>query len=353
MMPDYRVINPYQELLAKALENHGVNVSIPLGYLRVFPIFRAIKSSGENISILHLHWLSPYLKGQNTLTKITYAVKFVIDILITKLAGVRLVWTIHNYLSHDSKFPNIERFTQQVLIKLVDKAIFHSSSALQDFTKIYKFDISKAEVIPHGHYRGVYSSKIDQTEARKFLELPLSGRIFLNLGVLRPYKGIESLLQVWQENGEFSKENTLLIAGKALDQEYLQKLTKLAASMNGVIIRPSFVEDSRIHLFYSAADVAVLPFEKILTSGSLILAMSYDKSIIAPRSGSIVETLGAANWLLYECQDNQGLVKSLKASNEIDLNQLSDLVRNECDKLSWDDIGIKTKQLYNKLLIVS
>lgn len=349
MMPDYSAANPYQKLLSQTLENQNIQVFLPYGYSRVLPISRAFRKHQE-IDILHLHWLCPYLKGKNIVIKFIYALKFIIDILITKISGVKIVWTIHDHISHEAQFPKLEKWVQQNLINLVDRVIVHHSLAKQYFQENYTFDKSKIDIIPHGHYREIYHHAIPQLEARKALGIPLTGKVYLNLGMLRPYKGLERLLKVWQENPEILQENHLLIAGKALDESYLQKLTLLAANTQRVIFYGDFIEDKKIHLFFSAADVVVLPFEKILTSGSLILAMSYNKPIIAPRTDGIVETLGLADCLLYECQDHQGLVKSLKASTEIDLDKLSDLVRNECDKLSWDDIGIKTHHIYEQLL---
>jgi glycosyltransferase involved in cell wall biosynthesis len=351
MIPDYRVDCPYQTLLAKALKSEGVEVLFSCGYHRVFPIFMVIKTHVNPINVLHIHWLSPYLKGKNKLTKFIYASKFLIDVLLTKWLGVKVVWTIHNYISHDSHFPELEKWIQQLLFKLVDRIIFHSFAALKDISQIYQFDNGKAEVIPHGHYREMYHSEIDKVEARKILELPLSGRIYLNLGWLRPYKGIERLLQVFQENREFLRDSTLLIAGQALDKVYAQKLAKQAQNTEGVILHTDFIEDEKIHLFFSAADVVVLPFERILTSGSLILAMSYGKPIIAPRTSVILENLGTANWLLYDPSDNQGLLHSLKESTQIDLRALSQLVHQKCDHLDWGKIGCTTQKIYQTVLI--
>ncbi|QCS50064.1 glycosyltransferase family 4 protein [Picosynechococcus sp. PCC 11901] len=346
MMPDYRIDNPYQTLLAKALQTEGVEVVFPFGYRRVLPIFRAINNHPNKIDVLHLHWLSPYIKGENRLNKSIYATKFLIDILLTKLRGVKLVWTGHDYTSHNSKFPGLEQWTQRILLKLSDRVIFHNESALKHFSQTYQLDKFKTEVIPHGHYREFYNSPIDKLEARKALGLPQSGRIYLNLGMLRPYKGIERLLQVWRENKNLLGESTLLIAGQALDPVYGEKIATQVSETEGVILHRDFIEDERIHLFFSAADVVVLPFEKILTSGSIILAMSYGKPIIAPRTGGIVETIGTADWLFYEPEDNQGLLHALKESTQIDLSALSQLVKQECDRLDWEKIGKLTNQIY-------
>lgn len=346
MMPDYRVDNPYQSLLSKALESQGVQVHFPWGYRRVCPISRAVKTSKQSFDVVHLHWLDPYIKGERGITKLVYALKFLVDVSIARLLGVRVIWTVHNQLSHNTRFPKLELWTNRMLVKLVDRIIVHNSSALDYVAKEYWSDISKAEIVPHGHYREVYGSAIDQVEARKELGLPLIGRIYLNLGMLRPYKGLERLLKIWSENREILAGDTLLIAGKALDEAYGLKLSQLAAQTKGVILYSKFVEENKMHLFFSAADVVVFPFENILTSGSLILAMSYGKPIIAPRLGGIPETIGVADSLLYDSEDDRGLLHALKKSTQVDLSELSQLVTQACAQLDWSKIGQKTSHIY-------
>jgi len=64
----------------------------------------------KGIDILHLHWLTPYLKGKNSFAVAFYAVKLLGDVLLTRLNGIRIVWTIHNQVSHDTQFPRVEIF---------------------------------------------------------------------------------------------------------------------------------------------------------------------------------------------------------------------------------------------------
>lgn len=351
MMPDYRVDNPYQTLLAQSLESNGVQVHFPWGYRRVFPIFRAVKTSPQPFDVLHLHWLSPYTKGDRWLVKLVYSVKFLIDILITRWIGVRVVWTVHNRISHDSKFPRLDLWTRRILAQLVDRIILHNHSTLDAIAQDYWFDIAKAAVIPIGHYRNVYRPLIDEKLARDKLKLPLTGRIYLHQGMLRPYKGIEQLLKVWAEKADILEGDTLLIVGKPLDAAYSKKLTHLTTGVKGVIVYPEFVEDDRMHLFFSAATIVVLPFESILTSSSLVVAMSYSKPIIAPKLGGIQETLEAADSLLYDPNDEQGLLQALKKSIYVNLEELNKLVKQACDRLDWNKIGLETSKLYQATLI--
>ncbi|MFP4135051.1 MAG: glycosyltransferase [Halothece sp.] len=350
IMPDYRPDNPYQELLANSLKLQGVNVQFPYGYRRVFPIFRAITNQNQTIKLLHLHWLNPYLKGDRWFTKLIYSIKLVLDLSLVKSKGYKITWTIHNSLPHETKFPLLELWSRRLVAKLVDKIIIHQASSLEELANLYQFNVAKATVIPHGNYREVYHSPIPKLEARKKLDLPLTGLIYLNFGMLRPYKGVDKLLEVWEQNQKQLQEDTLVIAGKAGDDAYGDKLQAKASQLPRVFLHNSFIEDDLIHVYFSVADFVVCPFQKILTSGSLILAMSFGKPIIAPRFPTIAETVGKADTLLYDPQQEDGLLEAIQQSKKEDITALSKVVMSECDRLDWSNISQKTYQVYKEAL---
>ena len=344
MMPDYRSDNPYQSLLAAGLRSQGVKVVFPRGYRRVLPFYRAVHDNSA--AVLHLHWLTPYLKGETWLLRLIYSFKLLIDLSLTRLKGVKIIWTIHNHLDHNCPFPKLEIWLRKRLTEIANEIIVHNHSTLEQLQQAWQLRLSDVTVIPHGHYRDVYQPLIAQSAARKQLNLPLDGYLYLNLGMIRPYKGIENLLQVWQANQTIVQPHTLLIVGKLLDEAYGKKITAIATKTKRAILQANFIPSDQMHLYFSAADVVVLPFTNILTSGSLILAMSYGKPIIAPCQGGIQETLRKADSLLYAPSDRQGLVKALKTSTQIDLQQLSNQVKLATDRLDWDKIAQQTIRLY-------
>jgi beta-1,4-mannosyltransferase len=350
MMPDYRADNPYQQLLADALLQENVCVQFSQGYRRIFPCFRATQDTTCNMDVLHLHWLNPYLKGSTWFVQLIYAIKVLVDLWLVRRTGVKLVWTVHNQVSHNTPYPRLEQWLQQRVLKLANGIVVHHKIASEIISKTYQVEQSKLAIIPHGHYRSIYREAIDSKTARERLALPITGKVYLHLGMLKPYKGIETLLQVWHDHHADFSEHTLLIAGKALDENYGVSLAQQAAAVSGVILQNQFIPNENIHLYFSAADVVVLPFSQILTSGSLILAMSFGKPTIAPDIGSIPETLGRANQLIYNPQTSNSLVSPLQKSLKIDLEELSRLVQQECDRLDWQPIAQQTRQLYLGML---
>ena len=348
MIAQLRPESAYLKLLSKALKQQEVEV-IFLPYYqrsRLFPLFFKLIQNPDRVDGLHLHWIHSYILGEKFHSSLLYSLQFLTDLLFCRWAGIKVVWTVHNRLSHDTKFPRLELWVRRRLSKLVDRLILLNDSTLNSLAIEYGFNIKKVEIIPHGHYRSFYHPPIDQSLARKKLGVSQSSLVYLNLGLLKPYKGIEKLLKAWNSNQAVSAGNMLLIAGEPYCQEYGAALAKQTHETPSVTLIPEFVEDNKIHLFFSAADVVVLSFDKILNSGSVILGMSFGKPTIAPDLGGIAELLGKAGKLLYDPNDLQGLAQMLEKSQQIDLNDLGQLTTQACDRLDWLPIAEKTLQVY-------
>jgi beta-1,4-mannosyltransferase len=52
-----------------------------------------------------------------------------------------------------------------------------------------------------------------------------------------------------------------------------------------------FIPDNEVQYFFNACDIVVLPYKKILTSGSVLLALSFGSFILAPSIGNITEIM--------------------------------------------------------------
>lgn len=351
MMPDYRDVNPFQQLLAQSLQTCGVEVTFAKGYKRVLPVYRQVRQYTE-IQILHLHWITPFLKGSNTLMVALYAIKFLCDLGLTRLTGTKIVWTIHNQVSHDTPFAGIEIIVRRITSRLVHAAILHGNSLMDLILDQYKIPPAKLSIINLGNYRDVYPALMDKTMAREKLSIP-SGvkKVYLHQGLLKPYKGIEDLIQVWSERDTEIKDELLIIAGKASDLDYENALRASIKNNNSVRLIPRYVTDEEITILYSACDVVVLPFKRIMVSSSLMVAISFGKPVIAPKLGGCEELLDDAVDLLYDPKEGlEGLKKSMAKSHEINLAMLGARTNARADFYTWGDVAKKTRYVYDQTL---
>ena len=348
MMPDYRADNPYQRLLAEALEAQGAEIHFPVGYRRGLPLWRAWRTV-PGTRVLHLHWINPYLRGSNAMSQAVYCLRFLADVALLRWSGVSVIWTIHNRVSHESKWPRLERWVQRRLARQADRFIVHARASLEELRGDLSLRPERTSVIPHGHYRDAYGPRVDSAASRKALGLPATGRIYLCFGMLRPYKGIEKLIGEWLSTTNHA-EDTLVIAGRALDNNFLARLVEMATGATTIRLVPGFVPDDQVPHYFGAADVVVMPFNSVLTSGSLLLAMSYGKPIIAPRFGAIGEMVGDADDLLYDPEDLNGLRVSLARSTTLSLIPLRAKTERMCNALGWDRLAGMTLNAYEQML---
>jgi len=100
----------------------------------------------------------------------------------------------------------------------------------------------------------------------------------------------------------------------------------------------------------NAADVIVLPFKDILTSGSVILAMSFGKPIIAPTIGCVPDVLDIEGSFLYNALEKDGLVNAMRRVFNSDIIKMGNHNFELAKQFEWDKIAKKTYEIYCECL---
>jgi glycosyltransferase involved in cell wall biosynthesis len=140
----------------------------------------------------------------------------------------------------------------------------------------------------------------------------------------------------------------LVIAGRPADPEADRLVAAAAAGCATIAYRPGFVPDDELQVLMRAADVVVLPFRDVLTSGSVVLAMSFGRAVIAPALGCIPETVAAGHELLYPADDRNGLRRALAAAarhrSELGAVGAANFRRAADD--TWDAVAERTAAAY-------
>jgi glycosyltransferase involved in cell wall biosynthesis len=203
-------------------------------------------------------------------------------------------------------------------------------------------------VIPHGHYRDVYRATVGREEARMQLDLPLDSYVYLALGNIAAYKGLDNLLAAFQQAA--APSDRLLIAGRNRDNRLVQMLIHAAAHDGRVRVQVGEIPEADMGLYLTAADVMVAPFESILTSGSVIAALSLDRPVIVPALGCLPELVTPDAGIVYDPAGPAALVQALQAIKQRDPAALSAGARRVADGLGWDNIARRTAAVYRSCL---
>jgi glycosyltransferase involved in cell wall biosynthesis len=286
-IPEYWGGNSYQKILADSLAEKGFEVCFGSSYV-LFSILKSAKNHWKP-NIIHLQWAHPFILAKTRIKTIIESVSFIGEFLILKLLRIKIVWTVHSIVSHEKEFPHLELFFNQLIAHLCNKIIVHSSFAKKMVIIKYKVGESLIRIIPHVNYIHWYENKIAEAQAREKLQLSKKDIVFLHFRLIRPYKGAPELIGAFKKLT--SRLAKLLIAGKPLDNEVATDLQIRCEENENIITILEFIPDNELQLYMNAANFLVLPYRDILTSGAIILAMSFSKAIIAPKIGCISEIL--------------------------------------------------------------
>lgn len=339
--------NPYQDLLKAAVEKCGCEVEVyPSGLKQLVKL--AFQS---RVNVVHFHWPDPFILGKSRYGTVARSILTYCLFKVVKLRGIQIVWTVHNLHNHENRFAAVEReFLKRFVSNLAFELIVHCEAAMELVIKEYGEPMrNKISVVEHGHYTLANETDSRKDEAREKLGWEPKDFVFLFVGNVRLYKGILELVESFEKIG--SKSSVLLIAGKVSDLDEQEVLESRIENKSTKRIRfePGFVSKERLPLLLSAADVFVAPFRDVLTSGSVILAMSNGLPVIAPRLGCLPETLGQQKELTY-CPDRpEGLLEALEHAIE-NRNHVVDFGKKNLEycieRLGWSRIGKLTADIY-------
>ncbi len=349
--PDNRKANEYQNLLLQGLKEIGFDVGYGRRkvYFSVIDISLLLSAIGKDkCDVVHLHWLHPFLLHKKQRYTIVRSLFFVLELLFLKILGVKIVWTVHNLKNHDNKFVVLEKFFSRIIAILSDALIAHCEISRDQIVQFFQINKNKVFVVPHGNYINVYRDILTRQQARERFNLKDTDIVFLCLGAIRPYKGIDDLVKSFQKIDDSSLK--LIIAGRLFNQEHGDELKNLVADNKNILMKLQFIENDEIEIYMKAADVMVLPYRDIVNSGSVILGMSYGKVIIAPRMGCIPEIMGNGGDLLYDPTDKDALFSTMKLALK-SKNKFADMGETNlklAEKMDWKEIAASTGRIYVK-----
>jgi glycosyltransferase involved in cell wall biosynthesis len=171
----------------------------------------------------------------------------------------------------------------------IDAVIVHSDYARERFIEQHDLQASRVHVIRHGALGPQAAGPASYTTAGLTRSLPDEldddgSPVVLCFGLIRPYKGIETLLCAWR--GLTGAQ--LWIVGRAMTD-----ITPLqAGAPGGVRFLTQFVTTEQEQALFSRADIVVLPYERsdrFGFSGVLATALGYGKAIVLSDIGGLAE----------------------------------------------------------------
>lgn len=344
--PFYK-LNPYQSLLKSRLEQLGCEVATR----ETLGSFKTLHAR-EPFDVLHLHWTTPFAKDAGPLAFLQRYLTLRSDILSLRRKGVRIVWTVHNLGNHDRAATARERRIMALLGRTADSVIVHCEAAARAVTEQVGVDPARVSVVPHASYVEVYPATLTQDEARRALGVPRDVFLMAFVGLIRPYKNLEGLVQRFRDEiAPRHDEAHLLIAGRIVGNRWRDEVAAMAASHERIHLMMGYIAPENLQAFVLSADLIVLPFREILTSGSLLMALSFGRPVVAPRAGCVAEWEGTAGVFLYDPDGRDGddlgaaLRRALATGGQ--LAAQGSALRRRMEPETWASMAQRTLSVYN------
>lgn len=304
--------NPYNSRLYSGLSARGVRIDEyhPLrGLLGCYDVF-------------HVHWpestfnasLVEAIATTETLLRATDRLR---------RRGAKVLWTAHNLQAHERRFPARERAFWQAFVPRLDAVIALSETGLAAArARFPELGDRPGFVVPHHHYRGEHPDDVDRVQARARLGLDSDRRVVLFFGRVLEYKNVPALVRLVRalRRATGYGDVTLLVAGAPRDGGVERRVREAAAGDPATVLHLEFVPKERVQLYFRAADLVVLPYREIFNSGSAVLALGFDRSVVLPRHGAggeLVQSVGEGWVHVYDELDPAFLARALAASAEL------------------------------------
>ena len=355
---------PYDHALCTALARRGMDVELvtshfrfggvppPSGYRRTEGFYRLAPGSAAAKGAQHpfdMTRLAMRLRrGEGGIVHFQWSPVPAVDRVLTPLFPRPVVLTAHDVLPREVR--RGAAAGTRALLKSVDAVVVHSEAGRSRLVAEVGVDPGRVHVIPHGAFEHLAA-----TEAAAHSPPELEGldgrRVVLFFGLVRPYKGVDLLVEAFAGAPE---DAVLLVVGMPRTPiEPLQRRAQELGIADRVRFVPRFVPDEELPSYFRRADVVALPYRGIDQSGVLYTALAFGSPLLLSAVGGFPEVAARGAARLVE----PGSLESLR-EGLVDLlgdaearRRMSEAARNlATEEHSWDAAAEATELLYRQLL---
>lgn len=246
-------------------------------------------------------------------------------------SGARIVFLCHNVLPHESSFA--DRWLIRLGLGAADAFLVQS---LEDGRNLERMmPGARWAFNPHPVYDWFDMGRHDRRSARD--ALGVDGRVLLFFGLIRPYKGLDVLLDAFARVAD-ELDATLLVVGEFYEDRgrYDAMIERLGIGARLRVV-DRYVPNEDVEMYFRAADVAVLPYRSATQSGIVQTAYSFHLPVIVTRVGGLPDVVrdGETGYVVTP-DDPEALSDAIRRFyGEAAAQRLAGGIRADLDRFSW------------------
>lgn len=247
-----------------------INSINPFSWLRTAAKLLKIKPD-----VVVIVWWMPFFGP--ALSTIAYLAK--------KFGGIKVVFLIENYLSHEQRWFN--KLFAHMALNLGDAFIAQSKFMAKRIAEDYPAKEIFVTTLP---VFDCFNNKLFSKEsARKHLGITTKN-VVLFFGYIRPYKGLEGLLRAFGEVVVTHPDTTLLIVGESYEkwEKYQAIIEEVGIEQHCKIVL-QYVANEEVEPYYKAADLTCLPYDSASQSGIVMVSYAFGRPVVVTDVGGLPE----------------------------------------------------------------
>jgi len=224
--------------------------------------------------VLHLHWPELRASAPGRVRRSAYPTMFLALTLLNLMRRKPTVWTVHNVEPHERLSP-LSRLALGTWERHVSVRVFMYESARFPDQRTSDLVIRRGDYLPYLEALAIDAAAVEPAG-------------ILNFGLIRPYKGIETLLDSYEALPE-SARPALFVCGSPEVPDYAEAIARRGAEIPGVVVELGHVPDRELVDRIRRARLIVLPYRKIYNSGTVLLALTLNRHVLVPDSPTMRE----------------------------------------------------------------
>lgn len=261
--------------------------------------------------------------------------------LARKNGHTRVICQIDNVEPHEHHIT--DKMFNRYYLRSVDGFIYMSEQVHGELTT---YTHAPALFSPHPMFEH-FGERKERTEACNALGLDPGTRYALFFGLIRDYKGLDTLIEAW---AKFRRSgHKLLIAGEfyASRDKYIDLIERLGLQ-DDIILHDHFIPDSEVANYFSVSDCVVLPYKTATQSGVTQIAYNFRTPIIVTDVGGLKEIVpdGVVGYVVDSSVE--GVVDGLNRIYEQGcLDEFTHNMEHERKRFSWAAMCDKIEEVYH------
>ena len=256
----------------------------------------------------------------------------------------KVIAIVDNMVPHEKRMG--DKMLTRYFAKSVDGFITMSNKVSED---VKQFSTKPIVFSPHPIFNH-FGEAISKEAARKVLSIGQDEKIILFFGYIRPYKGLDLLLNAMATNAIKDANIKLLIVGEFYEdaQPYHDSIKTLALEER-LIIHSEFVPDNKVKNYVCAADFIIQPYKNATQSGVTPLAYYFEKPMLVTNVGALADSVpnGKVGEVVEPNAD--AIAKGIETLYNNGAAYYADNIKEEKKKYSWSQMADNFILLHQKL----